>query len=245
MICEVCVDSIEGVIAAREGGAQRVELCAGLVEGGVTPSLGMVRLTCAQGIPVHVLVRPRGGDFVYSDFEMEVMRQDIAAARSAGAHGVVLGALLPDGSLDAARIRELAGLARPLRVTFHRAFDLCRDPEQALDTLIDLGIERLLTSGQSATALQGAACIASLVRRAAGRIAVMAGGGISAANLLQLLDTTGVGEVHFSARRQAASPMVFRRPQVWMGKPYQPDEYLRKEADLAHIRQIVALAASR
>jgi copper homeostasis protein len=240
MIFEVCVDSIEGVIAAREGGAQRVELCAGLVEGGVTPSSGMLRLACQQGIAVNVLLRPRGGDFVYTDFEMEVMRQDIAAAKMAGANGVVLGVLLADGRLDRLRMRELIELARPLSVTCHRAFDLCRDPEEALDTLIELGVERLLTSGQRSTALEGAACIAGLVRRAAGRISVMAGGGVSPDNLAQLLDATGVNEVHFTARSPLPSPMLFRNPQVWMGKPYQPDEYSRKVTDLELIRRMLA-----
>jgi copper homeostasis protein len=240
MIFEVCVDSIEGVIAAREGGAQRVELCAGLVEGGVTPSPGMLRLACGQDISVYVLVRPRGGDFVYTDFELEVMRQDIAAAKMAGASGVVLGALLVDGRLDVPRMRELIGLARPLGVTCHRAFDLCRDPDEALDTLIELGVERLLTSGQRPTALEGAACIAELVRRAAGRISVMAGGGVNAHNLADLLDATGVNEAHFTARSPLPSRMLFRNTQVCMGKPYQPDEYTRKVTDLEQIRLMLA-----
>ena len=242
MIFEVCVDAVEGVLAARRAGAQRVELCSGLVEGGVTPSLGLVRQACQQGIAVNVLVRPRGGDFVYSASELEVMRQDIQAVKEVGASGVVLGMLHTDGGIDFERTRELVAFACPMSVTFHRAFDLCRDPSEGLEVLVRAGIERLLTSGQQATALQGAACIAGLVRQAGGRIAVMAGGGINAQNLPDLMKATGVGEVHFSARKSVESPMTFRRAGVFMGKAYQPDEYSRRAASETAIRELIAVA---
>jgi copper homeostasis protein len=239
MIFEVCVDSVEGVIAARDGGAQRVELCADLVEGGVTPSPGTIELACRQGLPVHVLVRPRGGDFIYTDLEVEVIRRDIAAAKAAGASGVVLGGLLPEGEIDTLRMREWAALARPMSVTFHRAFDLCRDPESALEALIGLGIERVLTSGGRPSALEGAVMIARLVRKAAGRIVVMAGGGITAQNLPAIKTGTGVNEVHFSARRALPSLMRFRIQGVYMGKLYEPDEYNRMATEASLVRRVV------
>ena len=240
MIFEICVDAVEGVQAARQAGAQRVELCSDLVEGGVTPSIGLVGQACRQGIAVNVLVRPRGGDFVFSALEMEVMRQDILALKAAGASGVVLGVLRPDGAIDFGRTRELVDVARPLSVTFHRAFDLCRDPAAGLEVLVRAGIDRLLTSGQRANALEGAECIAGLVKQAGGRIAVMAGGGINAQNLPDIIKATGVGEIHFSARKPVASTMSFRRSGVFMGKAYQPDEYSRPAADVSLIRQVMA-----
>jgi len=240
MIFEVCVDAVEGVQAACQAGAQRVELCSGLVEGGVTPSIGLVSQACRQGIAVQVLVRPRGGDFIYSQAEWEVLRQDIQALKAAGASGVVLGMLRPDGEIDFERTQELVDLARPLSVTFHRAFDLCRDPAAGLETLVRAGIDRLLTSGQRATAIEGAECIAGLVMQAGGRIKVMAGGGINPQNLPLLIQTTGVSEIHFSARKPVASAMNFRRPGVYMGKAYQPDEYNRPAADVSLIRQVMA-----
>src|SRR5512142_2116911 len=152
MIYEVCIDSVEGAIAAQQGGAQRVELCDNLVEGGTTPSLGTIRLARQRvSIGVNVIIRPRGGDFYYSSLEFEVMRQAILAAKEAGADGVVIGLLLPDGRVDADRTRALVELARPLSVTFHRAIDLCRDSAEALEDLAGIGVDRILTSGRQAT----------------------------------------------------------------------------------------------
>ena len=241
MIYDVCVDSVEGVLAAEQGGAPRVELCADLVEGGVTPSLGMMRVVRQQvKLAVNVLLRPRGGDFLYTELEYEVMRQDIQAAKEAGMDGVVIGLLLPDGRVDAERTRALVELSRPLSVTFHRAIDLCRDAEEALDTLIELGVDRVLTSGLRPSAAEGAECIARLVRRAEGRVPVMAGGGVSADNLTGLLAETGVSEVHFSARVELGSAMQFRNPGCFMGKAYQPDEYSRRVTDAERVRQVIA-----
>lgn len=237
---EICIDSVEGALAAQQGGAQRVELCDNLVEGGTTPSLGMLRLARRQvSIAIHVLIRPRGGDFCYTPLEFAVMAEDIRAAREAGADGVVLGLLLPDGRVDAARTAELVELARPLSVTFHRAIDLCRDSAEALETLAWLGVERVLTSGREATALQGAACIAGLVRRSAGRVKVMAGGGVTAENLPELVAATGVGEVHFTAREPLASPMTYHNRACFMGKAYTPDEYTRKVTTAERVRAVI------
>jgi copper homeostasis protein len=226
---EVCVDSVEGVLAAEQGGAQRVELCDNLVEGGTTPSIGMLRLAREQSaIKIHVIIRPRGGDFVYTPLEYEVMRRDILAAQDAGADGVVIGLLLPDGRVDRERTARMVELARPLSVTFHRAIDLSRDSFEALEEIAGVGIERILTSGRAASALQGAETIARLVRKSARRVSIMVGGGVTAGNLAQLLAATGASEVHFSARRPLDSPMVFRSPGCFMGKAYTPDEYTRK-----------------
>lgn len=240
MLYEVCIDSVEGAIAAQNAGAQRVELCDNLVEGGTTPSLGMLQLVREQvSIGVNVIIRPRGGDFCYTKLEMEVMRRDILAAKAAGADGIVLGLLLPDGSIDIERTRQLVELAHPLPVTFHRAFDLCHAPAEALEALVSLGVARLLTSGQKKTALEGAECIAQLVAQAGERLTILAGGGITAENLPTLVKATGIRECHFSARRAVDSPMTFRNPDCFMGKAYQPDEYSRRVADEDLIRRVV------
>ncbi len=182
LLFEICIDSVDGAVAAQQGGAQRVELCDNLVEGGTTPSIGTIRLARANiAIGLNVIIRPRGGDFCYTPLEFEVMRQDILAAREAGADGVVIGLLQPDGRVDAARTRALVELARPLSVTFHRAIDLCRDPLEALEDLAAIGVDRILTSGCRPTALEGAEVIAGLVRRSNGRVVIMAGGGVTAA----------------------------------------------------------------
>ncbi len=237
---EICIDSVEGAIAAQQAGAQRVELCDNLVEGGTTPSLGMLRLARQNvSITVNVIIRPRGGDFCYTPFEFAVMREDILAVKDAGADGIVLGLLLPDGRVDAARTGALVDLARPLPVTFHRAIDLCRDSAEALETLAGLGVAHILTSGREATALEGAPCIADLVRRSAGRVTIMAGGGITSQNLPALLSATGVSEVHFSAREPLASPMAYRNPGCFMGKAYTPDEYTRKVTTAELVRAVI------
>jgi copper homeostasis protein len=240
MLYEVCVDSVEGALAAQNAGAQRIELCDNLVEGGTTPSLGMLQLAREKvSIGVNVLIRPRGGDFCCSELEFEIMRRDIQAAKAAGADGVVLGLLLPDGSIDLERTRRLLEIARPLPVTFHRAFDLCRAPDDALECLAALGVARILTSGQKKSALEGADCIARLVARAGKRLIILAGGGINAGNLSALVAATGIQECHFSARRSLESPMIFRNPDCFMGKAYQPDEYSRRVVDEALIRRVI------
>lgn len=249
LVFEVCVDSIESALAAQAGGAQRVELCADLVEGGLTPSLGMLRTArTALEIRLNVLVRPRGGDFCYTEWEFAAMREDVLAAQSAGADGVVLGLLLPDGQVDRERTAALAALAqrgpRPLSVTFHRAIDVCRDAGEALEVLAALGIDRVLTSGRAASAPEGAAQIAALVRQSAGRVAIMPGGGVTAANVRALLEATGAREVHFSARAPFDSLMQYRREGVFMGKPYQPEEYTRRAATAEGVRAVIAAAGS-
>lgn len=242
MKLEACVDSVESALSAQAGGADRVELCDNLLEGGTTPSAGLIALCCARlEIPVHVLIRPRGGDFVYSELELEVMRRDIAVARECGARGVVFGMLLPDGSIDLPHTRALIGAARPLAVTFHRAFDFTADPDQALDDLIALGVDRLLTSGQAASAIEGTGILARLVQRAAGRIAIAAGGGLSEENVLAVIERTGVPEVHVRATALLESTVAYRPTHLTLLKQPLPNQYDRAVTDPERIRRLVLL----
>jgi copper homeostasis protein len=200
---EVCTESADGVLAALEAGADRIELCADLASGGTTPAAGLVRwatTTAAGRLAVHVLIRPRAGNFSYTPAETNAMARDIAAARAAGADGIVLGALTPGGAVDRALCGRLIALARPASVTFHRAFDVAADPAAAFSDVLALGADRLLTSGAAATAPEGADLLADLVRRAAGQVTILAGGGVTEATAAGLVRRTGVREFHFSAR---------------------------------------------
>jgi copper homeostasis protein len=240
MIFEICVDSVAGVRAARAAEADRVELCVDLMEGGTTPSLGMIRQARGvQGIGLHVIVRPRGGDFLYDDDELETMRSDIETAKSEGADGVVIGLLTAGGEVDVEPTRELVSLARPLSVTFHRAFDMTRDPFEALDALVALGIDRVLTSGQEASVLEGLPLLAELVRRAGSRIVVMPGGGITSRNVERVIAAVKPKEIHFAALDPAASGMEFRRPHVFMGGELRPPEYGRLVTSEASVREVM------
>jgi copper homeostasis protein len=244
VIVEVCLDSVESAIAAERGGAHRVELCGNVLEGGVTPSAGMIAaVRRAISIPVHVMIRPRGGDFLYSDHELGIMRRDIEAAKELGADGVVLGILDEDGNIDAHRTSELVQLARPLNVTFHRAIDMTRDPVSALEALIDLRIGRVLTSGGEQTAIEGQEAIARLVRTAAGRIVVMAGSGIHEQNVRQFIEATGVHEIHVGLRTTTDSPMRFRNEKVSMGA-VKGREYQRSGVTQEKIEKLVAAVYS-
>ena len=222
---EVCAGDLRSVFAARAGGAVRVELCSGLAEGGMTPSTGLMHEAVeVEGIAVNVLIRPRPGDFIYGEKEAKVMLYDIAAAVEAGADGVVIGALTADGDIDVGLVERMVKAAGGVSVTFHRAFDLCRDPMEALNVLMDLGIDRLLTSGQAPTALQGTALLSRLVSAAGSRLTVMPGGGVNAGNAAEILDRSGAHEIHASARQPIASEMRFRRGDVSMGAAGN-DEY--------------------
>ena len=243
-LVEVCVASAEHAIAAAAAGAGRVELCANLVEGGTTPSWGeIVRARASVAVPVMVMIRPRGGDFLYSDLEIEIMASDIEAARRAGADGIVLGLLTSDGRVDAERLRPLVDAGDGLEIAFHRAFDLCRDPFEALETIVDLGCDRILTSGQRATAVEGLESIAALAKAADGRVGIMPGGGIRAGNVTRILSVPEVCQIHVYAGRVASSRMAFRREGIAMGRSYAPDEYRRTEVDGDAIRAVVAAAA--
>ncbi len=224
---EVCLDSVEGVRVASANGADRVELCANLVEGGTTPSIGTVELAraAAPSIGLVVLVRPRGGDFLYSDDEFEVMCRDVERVRSAGADAVAIGMLCADGTIDVPRMRALIERARPMQVTCHRAFDMTRDPFEALDALTELGVDRILTSGQAKSVPEGLDCIRSLVERAGGAPIIMPGCGIRPHNVAEVVAATGVSEVHGSAGELRDSGMSFRNLSCAMGGGVAPGEF--------------------
>lgn len=246
VLVEACVDSVESALAAEAGGAGRIELCADLVEGGTTPSAGTIAACRSRlGIPIFVLIRPRGGDFLYSDDEQAVMLKDIVMARQLGADGVVIGALRADGTVDVERVAAMVAAAGTASTTFHRAFDVAADPARALEALVALGNTRVLSSGQEATALEGADTLASLVKQAAGRITIMAGGGVTEDNAARVVAETGVVEVHVRGTSLVESRMEFRNPRVSMGKPFAPDDFRRAVTDKARIRRITERVAGR
>ncbi|WP_242108119.1 copper homeostasis protein CutC [Luteimonas aquatica] len=225
---EIAANSLGSALAAQAGGADRIELCENLAEGGCTPSYGMLAVVRERlRIPVYVLIRPRGGDFLYDQGEREVMLRDIEACVRLGCDGVVLGALDADGAVDTALCRTLIDAARPLDVTFHRAFDAARDRARALEDIVALGCGRILTSGGAADALQGADAIAASRRQAQGRLSLMAGAGVTAASLPELLRTTGVHEVHASARVPRTSAMRYRNDAL----PGLSPDWMQTEAD--------------
>lgn len=243
---EVCVDSVASAIAAERGGATRVELCSCLIEGGVTPNAGLIATTrAAISIPLHVMIRSRAGDFLYDSHEFDGMRRDIALAQRLGANGIVFGVLNVAGCVDLARTRELTELARPLAVTFHRAFDMTADLFRALEDLCMLGVDRVLTSGGEQTAVLGQQTIAQLVTRAHGKIAVMAGSGIKPDNARRLIEETGVKEIHVGLRTNLPSPMQHRNPRISMGS-VEGREYQRSvvvEEDVRRLCSALAISA--
>lgn len=246
MILEACVDSTESAVVAAEAGADRIELCANLVEGGTTPSAGSIRAAIADvAADVFVMIRPRGGDFVYSRRELDIMLHDIDLAGRLSAAGVVFGCLTPDGDVDRRATGQLIAASRPLPVTFHRAFDVAREPYEALECLADLGAARVLTSGQQPTALEGLALIADLVRIAGNRIIVMPGVGIDASNVVRVAEATGASEFHVYTEKSRRSPMSFRNEGIPMGRSYEPDEYVVLETDGEQIAAIAAALRDR
>ena len=235
---EICAGSIESVLAAREGGANRVELCAALEVGGITPSAGLIAAAReVRGLKLHVLIRPRGGDFLYDAHEARCMEHDIRLCHDLGIDGVVIGALTAEGNIDTSLCQRLVQAAEGMSVTFHRAFDMCRDAHQALEDIIDIGCHRLLTSGQAASALEGAATIKQLNTQAAGRLILMPGCGVNSRNAAEILKASGAAEIHASARHDVGSRMQFRHEGVSMGNK-GADEYARKETCASEVRAI-------
>lgn len=219
---EICANSVLSCIEAQKGGADRVELCAGIPEGGTTPSAGMIRSARESvSIGLNVIIRPRGGDFLYSDEEVREMLYDIRIAKEYGADGLVFGCLTPDGDIDMVTMRRLMDAAGNTPVTFHRAFDHARDPYGALEKITGLGCRRILTSGQKASADLGCGLLASLVERARGRIIIMPGCGVNASNISRIASSTGAREFHFSARTMVESRMVYRNRDATMGRDSQ------------------------
>lgn len=224
---EICANSVASCIAAQEGGADRVELCAGIPEGGTTPSYGMIRSARANiSIALNVIIRPRGGDFLYSEEEIQEMIYDIHAAKELGADGLVFGCLTPEGEVDIPVMKRLMEAAGSTPVTFHRAFDHTRDPFKALEDIISLGCVRILTSGCQPTAYEGAPVIARLIIAAGDRIIIMPGCGITEYNIREISGMTNAKEYHFSAREAVESGMVFRNPEVVMGSEKDPYGYM-------------------
>lgn len=235
---EVVIDSVYSAIVAEQGGADRVELCDNLFEGGTTPSSGMIRVVRDQiNIGLQVMIRPRGGDFLYSELEFEIMKNDINTAKDIGADGVVFGILQNDGTVDMDRCRELIALAQPMNVTFHRAFDMTADPFLSLEALIKLKFDRVLSSGQERTAFEGADLLKELVEKAKNKIIVMPGGGITERNLLKIEEVTKAMEFHVSGRNKVESKMVFRRNNVFMGGELRFEEYANSFADIDKIKK--------
>lgn len=250
VLLEICIDSVQSALAAEQGGADRLELCANLVEGGTTPSLGMVRaVLAATRLPVMVMIRPRGGHFHYRAEERDVMLRDVAALVQEPVAGIVVGPLRSDGSVDVECCRELLdaarraprpagpGLGRP-SVTFHRAFDQVADPRRELETLVDLGVDRVLTSGQCPTAPEGLSNLATLVRQAGDRLVVMPGCGVRGANVEELVRGTGAREVHASAAVLRDTPVAYWRDAVPMHSPQVPGDQQRRETCPAQVRAI-------
>jgi copper homeostasis protein len=238
MLIEACVNSAISAIEAQKGGADRVELCENLHDGGTTPSAGTIRLARKKlHIGLFVMIRPRGGDFLYSDDEFEIMKEDIKVVKEFGSDGVVFGILNPDGTIDLERMKILVDLARPMVVTCHRAFDMTADPFRAMEDLINLGIDRILTSGQQKTALEGASLIGELILKSNGRILIMPGSGVKEDNISELLRITGANEVHIHLEKQQPSRMIFKQSSVYMGVPDQ-SEFEHTITDWERIRKV-------
>lgn len=230
---EVCVDDADGLAAAVEGGADRIELCAALSVGGLTPTAGLMALAGPPRVPVYVMIRPRPGDFVFGAGDLDMMRRDIDAVRDAGLAGVVLGASLADGQLDATMLRKLTGHAAGLGLTLHRAFDLVPDFKDAIEMAVELGFERILTSGGARSAPQAIEKLAELVALAAGRLSIMPGSGVTLETVDALLENLSVSEVHSSCsiREPARDPRL-----VSMGFVAED----RRRTDVATVRAMKA-----
>jgi copper homeostasis protein len=226
LLCEVCVDSIESAINAEKGGASRIELCSNLFEGGITPSAGMIlQVRKMIKIQMNVLIRPRSGDFCYSNEEFEVMKNDIEYCKKCGVDGVVFGILTIDGHIDIERNRILVELAQPLNVTFHRAFDMTCDPFKSMEDIISLKFQRILTSGQELSCLEGLDLLTTLIEKAKERIIIVPGGGITEKNIKKIIQTCKAKEFHVSGRIMHDSLMKYRNTKCYMGGSLRPSEF--------------------
>ncbi|MDD2650375.1 MAG: copper homeostasis protein CutC [Candidatus Cloacimonadales bacterium] len=236
---EICVDSVQSAINAQAGGADRVEFCANMYEGGTSPSYGAIAMARKYlDIELSVMIRPRGGDFDYNDIEFEQMKSEILEYKSLGVDGFVFGILDRDGKIDTVRVKELVNLAKPAKVTFHRAFDLCKNPFIALNDLICLGVDRLLTSGQQARAIDGAKLIKDLIAIANNEIIIMPGSGINADNIKDLQTKTGAKEFHMTANKQITSMMRYQKQKVPMGGKLKYSDFAMNETDPEKVREI-------
>lgn len=246
-VLEICIDSVESAIAAQSGGAQQVELCSALVEGGLTPSLGLIRAVRSRiGIGLHVMIRPRSGDFVYSNEEFSVMCNDIQLAAQAGADGVVLGILSAGDEVDVERTRALVEFARPMEVTFHRAIDVTRNIGDALEAVIQTGADRILTSGAEPTAMAGRHTLQKLVRSANGRIRLMTGGGVRPQNVVEIARASGITEFHTALRHRVPEVHQPQLRRIHLGDPRIEDTRgIVRAADVRRLRQVMDSAEVR
>lgn len=240
MLIEVCASSLQSAINAQDGGAERVELCDNLYEGGTTPGPATLLLAREKlHIKLHVLIRPRGGDFLYSDLEFEIIKKDIEVCKEIGCDGVVIGFLTAYGEIDFLKMAKAIKIARPMSVTFHRAFDMTPDPFSSLDQLQFLGIDRLLTSGQKNKAPDGKDLIAELVKRAGDKLVIMPGSGINEENIAMMQKYTGAQEFHLTGQVQKESKMIYRKEGIFLGGLPQIPEYSIAETDVKRIRNVV------
>jgi copper homeostasis protein len=238
-LLEIVAYSYASAKAAAMGGADRIELCENTAEGGTTPSLGTIEAVRRIGrVKLHVMIRPRGGDFLYDKDEFAIMLRDTEVARKAGADGIVIGILKSDATVDVERCRQLVEAAGGMNVTFHRAFDWAIRPLEALEDILKTGCNRILTSGQKPNALAGAERIAELVKASRGRISIMAGGGVNESNVAEIIRLTGVTEVHGSLRGIQQSQMQIRPPDVSLGAPPDWPADAIPVADTSRVRAI-------
>lgn len=241
-ILEACVDSVESAMDAVKGGANRLELCGDLIIGGTTPNINLFKLIKEKiDTKINVLIRPRYGDFCYTEDEFEIIKRDIKMFKEAGANGVVIGILKPDGSLDVERMRELMVLAEEMHVTLHRAFDLCKDPYEALEEAKNLGIKSILTSGQKNKCTEGIELLKELVEKSEGKIEILIGSGINSKNVQQVVSYTKSSSVHTSGKVEVESPMKYRKEDISMGFPIL-SEYVILRTDnreIAKIREVL------
>jgi copper homeostasis protein len=236
---EVCAFSLESCLAAEKGGANRIELCGSMYEGGTTPSAGLIQIAKQRvSIEIHAMIRPRGGDFCYSDDEISVMQADIRMAKQLGCEGIVLGILQPNGQVNIIQTKALVALAKPMQVTFHRAIDMTPDYLEALENIIETGCNRILTSGQKNTAMEGIENIEKLVKQANSRIEIMAGSGVNADNA-QTLIHTDVNALHLTGKSIRDSEMVYRKAGIAMGGLSEVPEYEIVYSDSEKIRTVV------
>jgi copper homeostasis protein len=243
MTIEIVVYNIESALRAAEGGADRIELCDNPGEGGTTPSYGTIELVRQNvSLDVYVMIRPRGGDFHYSNYEFHCMKRDIMQCQKLSVDGVVLGIVTPEGTIDKKRCKELIERARPLKVTCHRAFDMTRDPFEALEDCIEVGFDRILTAGQQAQALKGAGLIGELIRKANNRIAIMPGSGVNENSVEELLKRSGASEIHFSATAFRESGMQYRNPNIAGMGSDEGSEFKLRTVDPQRVRKMRELA---
>ena len=245
MTVEIVVYNIESAMKAQEGGADRIELCENVGEGGTTPSAGTIELIRQNlSIDVFVMIRPRGGDFLYSNYEFHAMKRDISQCQKLSVDGLVFGILNPDGAIDKKRCKELIARARPLKVTCHRAFDMTPDPFKALEDCIEAGFDRILTAGQQAQAVKGAKLIGELINSAKGRIVIMPGSGVNEDTVEEIVRISGANEIHFSAAAFRESPMQYRNPQIAGMGSEEGTEFKLRTVDPHRVRATRALAAA-